>query len=387
MKKSELRSVIRSIIKEQSGADPNQLLADAGQYCPPNQGYMQGFGPVCLISCPNQNDQALMDVLGQGNSYQFVFNVCNAQLMSQGVSSATMGSGNCCTGLQSWHNSSLSNYMSFFDQVCDGNGGYNYGYYPWSGGASMPWYVPASDPSSCTSQCEDFGCLGQGGCTDPDYVEYDANATFDDGSCDTIVPIVGCMDSTASNFDPNATASAPGPGGGCEWECTDPLYTGCGQSTPIPPTSWPPGVTDACEVPGMGSLISVVQDQIDAVQSGCNDSSATNYDPNAAGCLADNASTIAPGEYEANLCGATYTGITDPNNTDCCTYGSSTSGNTNYMPGGVGNVTGPAGPTATLSTKDMDLSKSPQAGGSSADMTAKKDRMQKLANIKPPRKK
>ena len=111
----------------------------------------------------------------------------------------------------------------------------------------------------------------------------------------------------------------------------------------------------------MGYLISVVQDQIDAVQSGCNDSSATNYDPNAAGCLADNASTIAPGEYEANLCGATYTGITDPDNTDCCTY-SSTSGNTNYMPGGVGNVTGPAGPTATLSTKDIDLSKPSQVG-------------------------
>ena len=72
-------------------------------------------------------------------------------------------------------------------------------------------------------------------------------------------------------------------------------------------------------------------------------------------------------------------------NPEACSE-SSTSGNTNYMPGGVGNVTGPTGPTATLSTKDMDLSKPPQAGGSSADMTAKKSRMKKLANIKPPRK-
>lgn len=400
MKKSELRSVIRSIIKEQvgmgSGADPNQLLADAGQYCPPNQGYMQGFGPICNISCPNQNDQALMDALGQGGYYSFVFNVCGAQYSSS-TGQGNLGN-NCCTGIQGWHNDPLSTYMYFFDQVCDGNGGYNFGYYPWSGAVSMPWYVPASDPSSCTSQCEDFGCQGQGGCTDPNYVEYDANATFDDGSCDTIVPIVGCMDSTASNFDPNATASAPGPGGGCEWECTDPLYSGCGQSTPMPPTSWPPGVTDACEAPGMGSLVSLGQAAVDAAYvEGCTDSSADNYNPNATGCLATAQSFGAPpagtgtgyvalGEYEANLCGTTYTGITDPDNTDCCTY-SSTSGNTNYMPGGVGNVTGPAGPTATLSTKDMDLSKPPQAGGSSADMAAKKDRMQKLANIKPPRKK
>ena len=140
MKKSELRSVIRSIIKEQSGADPNQLLADAGQYCPPNQGYMQGFGPVCLISCPNQNDQALMDALGQGGYYSFVFNGCNAQLQSQGLQ---LGGNNCCTGVSSWHNNTLTEYMNYFNLICDGNGGYNYGYYPWSGGASMPWYVTA----------------------------------------------------------------------------------------------------------------------------------------------------------------------------------------------------------------------------------------------------
>jgi hypothetical protein len=336
MKKSELRSVIRSIIKEQSGADPNQLLADAGQYCPPNQGYMQGFGPVCNISCPNQNDQALMNALGQGNSYQFVFNVCNAQLMSQGVSSATMGSNNCCTGVSSWHNSPLSNYMYFFDQVCDGNGGYNYGYYPWSGGASMPWYVPASDPSSCTSQCADFGCQGQGGCTDPDYVEYDANATFDDGSYATLAPV----------------------------PCTDPLYVECGNTQGMP----------------CNNLVSDTQAGIDnQYPEGCADSSADNYDPNAYGCAVIN--TGPP----ANACGVTYT-LYSPSQTQCCTY-SSTSGNTNYMPGGVGNVTGPTGPTATLSTKDIDLSKPPQAGASSADMTAKKDRMQKLANIKSRRKK
>ena len=335
MKKSELRSVIRNIIKEQSGADPNQLLADAGQYCPPNQGGMQGFGPVCNISCQNQNDQDLMNALGQGDPYQFVFTVCNAQLMSQGYQGFFGGGTNCCGGIQGFSFDQFSDYMLYFDTACDGNGGFNYGFYSWGGDSDMPWYVSASDPLSCQSQCADFGCQGQGGCTDPDYVEYDANATFDDGSCATLAPV----------------------------PCTDPLYVECGGQS-------------ECNI-----LVSDIQAQIDnsGQTEGCADSSADNYDPNAYGCAVIN--TGPP----ANNCGATFT-IYSPAQTQCCTY-RSTSGGTNYMPGGVGNVTGPAGPTATLSTKDIDLSKPPQSDGSSADMTAKKDRMQKLANIKPRRKK
>ncbi len=41
----------------------------------------------------------------------------------------------------------------------------------------------------------------QCGCTDPDYLEYNAAAGCDDGSCSTIV-ILGCNDPSACNYDP-----------------------------------------------------------------------------------------------------------------------------------------------------------------------------------------
>lgn len=41
------------------------------------------------------------------------------------------------------------------------------------------------------------------GCTDEDYVEYELLATVDDGSCD-VLKVLGCMDPTAFNFSPIA---------------------------------------------------------------------------------------------------------------------------------------------------------------------------------------
>ena len=53
------------------------------------------------------------------------------------------------------------------------------------------------DDGSCTY-------LPVSGCTDPTATNYDATATVDDGSC--TYPIVrGCMDPTATNYDPTAT--------------------------------------------------------------------------------------------------------------------------------------------------------------------------------------
>lgn len=43
------------------------------------------------------------------------------------------------------------------------------------------------------------------GCTNPDAINYDATAQFDDGSC--ILPIYGCLDPTAINYDSLANTS------------------------------------------------------------------------------------------------------------------------------------------------------------------------------------
>ena len=59
-------------------------------------------------------------------------------------------------------------------------------------------------------------CLG---CTDPSSINYDPNATADDGSC--IICIYGCIVPSACNYDPNATCDD----GSCSglFGCMDPL--------------------------------------------------------------------------------------------------------------------------------------------------------------------
>ena len=60
------------------------------------------------------------------------------------------------------------------------------------------------------------------GCTDSNAINYDQNATFDDGSC--IYCLYGCTDSLALNYDPNATCED----GSCTYSsnCTSPKPTG-----------------------------------------------------------------------------------------------------------------------------------------------------------------
>ncbi|MEO8588936.1 MAG: T9SS type A sorting domain-containing protein [Flavobacteriales bacterium] len=41
------------------------------------------------------------------------------------------------------------------------------------------------------------------GCTDPNFLEYDATAGCDDGSCQTLI-VFGCLDPLACNYDPSA---------------------------------------------------------------------------------------------------------------------------------------------------------------------------------------
>ena len=57
------------------------------------------------------------------------------------------------------------------------------------------------------------------GCTDATATNFDATATEDDGSCEyPPEPILGCMDDTATNFDANATQDD----GSCQYD-TDPV--------------------------------------------------------------------------------------------------------------------------------------------------------------------
>ena len=67
------------------------------------------------------------------------------------------------------------------------------------------------------------GCYYNPGCTNPLYVEFDPNADFDDGSCQTLA-VFGCTDSTAINFNPwadndDGSCVLPPSCGFTEFEC------------------------------------------------------------------------------------------------------------------------------------------------------------------------
>ena len=111
------------------------------------------------------------------------------------------------------------------------------------------------------------------GCTDPNALNYNPDAVTDDGSC--IYPVYGCTDPDALNYNPDATDDD----GSCEYEdtniygCTDPLAT-----------SYNPDATATD-----GSCIFPPE------LLGCRDSRATNYNPDA---VIDDGSCIYPPEFQ-----------------------------------------------------------------------------------------
>ena len=58
------------------------------------------------------------------------------------------------------------------------------------------------DPSATNN---DGSCCYNAGCTDPSALNYDSVACYNDGSC--TYPVYGCTDSIATNYDPTATAN------------------------------------------------------------------------------------------------------------------------------------------------------------------------------------
>jgi len=55
---------------------------------------------------------------------------------------------------------------------------------------------------------DDVSCYYNPGCTNPVYLEYNANYDQEDGSCSTLV-VIGCMDSTAFNYVDTANTELP----------------------------------------------------------------------------------------------------------------------------------------------------------------------------------
>ena len=82
-----------------------------------------------------------------------------------------------------------------------------------------------TDATACnydtTANVDDGSCILPDGCTYPLYLEYDATAQCDGGSCATLI-VSGGTDVTACNYDITANVDD----GSCILPdgCTDPLY-------------------------------------------------------------------------------------------------------------------------------------------------------------------
>ena len=139
---------------------------------------------------------------------------------------------------------------------------------------------------------DDESCYYVAGCTNPNYIEYNADADFEDGSC--LTPIVlGCMDSTAFNYNPEANVELDGSCIEVVLGCMDddafnynpnanvedggclPVVFGC-----IDPTAF--NYCDTCNTDNGGCIPTI---------NGCTDSTALNYNEVA---NTDNGSCIYP---------------------------------------------------------------------------------------------
>ena len=73
-----------------------------------------------------------------------------------------------------------------------------------------------------SANTDDSTCYYLAGCTSPIHLEYNSNADFDDGSCATLI-VLGCMDSTAYNYDPAANVELSGSCIPFVYGCMDPV--------------------------------------------------------------------------------------------------------------------------------------------------------------------
>ena len=159
---------------------------------------------------------------------------------------------------------------------------------------------PPPPPTGCTSigavnyapsaEVDDGSCI-IGGCTDPASSGYNSRATYNDGSCPQ--SLLGCTDPSASNYRALATADD----GSCR-------HVGCMISTAsnYDPTAQISGactrVLSGCTNPAaINYYPDATLDDGSCVIVGCTDSSRSNYNPSA--------------NFDHGLCAPTFPGCTD----------------------------------------------------------------------------
>jgi hypothetical protein len=158
-------------------------------------------------------------------------------------------------------------------------------------------YPGCTDANACNYDSA-AGCQQIGSCTYPsaNYLDCNGNCLNDgnaNGICDEF-DSEGCLDSTADNYNPNATIDD----GSC-------VYLGC---TDITACNFDITALDddgSCTYPGCTDVtacnynVSAGCDDGTCIAGGCTDAAACNYDANA-GC--DNGSCLFPGCNDANAC-------------------------------------------------------------------------------------
>ncbi|GIR12981.1 MAG: hypothetical protein CM15mP23_15560 [Cryomorphaceae bacterium] len=142
------------------------------------------------------------------------------------------------------------------------------------------------------------------GCTDAEALNFNDEAEVDDGSCYYDYDVLGCMDSNADNFNPEATYDD----GSCSYPCPDGQIADCDGSGECHPASWLGDGYADCEDQTWGADLSCYDNdggdcgEIVPDGFGCMDSTALNYDPEA---LEDDGSC----EYPIDCSGLTYVTI------------------------------------------------------------------------------
>ena len=136
---------------------------------------------------------------------------------------------------------------------------------------------------------DDVSCYYNPGCTNPIYLEYDANYDYDNGSCNTLI-VLGCMDSTAINYDSLANVQLTGSCIAVVEGCMNPLAFNYNINANTPDTCI--AITYGCTDPTMFNFdvnANTDDDGCEPYIFGCTDNTMFNYNPLA---NADNSSCI-----------------------------------------------------------------------------------------------